>query len=84
MNKESLLSLAKGAGLAGGGAALTYVAQWAASTDLGIYGPAVAALSAVGINALRKYLAPPPTPTPKPAASPVPRFSAAEETHDGD
>jgi hypothetical protein len=43
-----------GALIAGGGAFLTYLAQWVSGADLGVYGPLAAAVIATLINALRK------------------------------
>ncbi len=77
--KAKLWSVAKGAMIAAAGAALAYGAQAAStlgtSADLGVYGPVVAALLAVAVNALRQAMTPdaPPAPTPTP---PVPPPSA--------
>jgi hypothetical protein len=43
-----------GAAIAGGGAALTYLSQWAGQTDFGSLTPIVTAGFAIGINFFRK------------------------------
>jgi|GEM_PF-3616091 hypothetical protein len=56
MSKDKLVSLAKGAGVAAIGAALTYVSQWASGQDFGSLAPLVTALLAVVTNAVRLKL----------------------------
>jgi hypothetical protein len=48
------LSVLKGAAVAGVGAALAYVYQYVTATDLGQFGPLVAAALAVAANVVRK------------------------------
>lgn len=48
------MKLVKGAGIAAGGAVLTYLTQWTTGQDFGIYGPAIASILAVGVNFFRK------------------------------
>ncbi|NTU69324.1 hypothetical protein HGB13_00630 [bacterium] len=55
-SKENLIKIAKGAGIAMGGALLTYLAQFISSTDFGIYTPVVVALGGILINAGREFL----------------------------
>jgi hypothetical protein len=65
------LSVLEGAGIAAGGAVLTYVAQNIGNIDFGTYTPMVVALASVGINYLRKVLAnidPTNPPEPPPAS----------------
>lgn len=54
--KENLIKIAKGAGIAVGGALITYFAQYVASTDFGVYTPAVVALAGILINAAREFI----------------------------
>ena len=54
MTKESALKVAKGAGIAAAGAALTYAIEAAPGLDLGQWTPIVVALLSVAVNALRK------------------------------
>ena len=56
LTKENLIKIAKGAGIAVGGALLTYLAQFISSTDFGIYTPVVVALGGILINAAREWL----------------------------
>lgn len=65
LTNEKNASILKGALIAAAGAALTYAGQWASNTDLGVWGPLVAAGLAVAVNALRKYATPEPKPEPK-------------------
>lgn len=58
MNKDKLISVLKGAAIAGAGAALTYFTQWATNADFGQAGPILAAVLAVGVNLLRKWAQP--------------------------
>ena len=54
MTKESLIKIAKGAGLAGGGAILTYLIEIIPSVNLGDWTPIVVAVLSVLLNVLRK------------------------------
>lgn len=54
--KENLIKIAKGAGIAVGGALLTYLAQFISDTDFGQWTPVVVAVGAVLINAGREFL----------------------------
>ena len=56
LTKENLIKIAKGAGIALGGALLTYLASFVSSTDFGIYTPVVVALGGILINAGREFL----------------------------
>ena len=56
MNKDQLMSVAKGAGIAAAGAALTYLSQWASNTDFGSASVVVAAILSVATNAVRKWV----------------------------
>lgn len=58
MSREKLISVGKGAAIAAAGAVLAYLGQWVAGGDLGAYGPLVAAVLAIAVNALRKYAQP--------------------------
>jgi len=58
MNKDKIISVLKGAGIAATGAVLTYLSQWATSTDFGAAGPVVAAVLAVAVNLVRKWAEP--------------------------
>lgn len=58
MTTEKWIKITKGAGIAIGGALLVYVADSVVPflDDHPIYGPAIAGLSAIVINAARKWL----------------------------
>lgn len=56
-NNEKTIKVLKGAGLAAAGAAVAYLAGYLGQLDLGAYGPAVAAVAAVVVNAIRQALA---------------------------
>ena len=58
LDKDKLISVAKGAGIAAAGAVLTYLSQWASGADFGAAGPVVAAVLAVLVNVVRKAAAP--------------------------
>lgn len=62
LDASQWLSIAKGAGLAAIGAALTYVSQAASGVDFGVYGPLVAAGLAVLSNYIRKAATTPASP----------------------
>lgn len=57
LNKQDLLKIAVGAGIALGGAFLTYLAEIIGQVDFGDYTPIVVSISSVLINAGRKFLA---------------------------
>ncbi len=54
LTEEKLLSIAKGAGIAGLGAGLAYLAHWATNTDLGMMGPIIGAALSVAVNFVRQ------------------------------
>mgnify|MGYP003591388924 FL=1 len=54
--KENYLKIAKGAGIAVGGALLTYLAQFISETDFGQWTPVVVALGGIIINSGREFL----------------------------
>jgi len=54
--KDNLIKIAKGAGIAVGGALLTYLSSYISSTDFGVYTPLVVALGGILINASREFL----------------------------
>ena len=54
--KENLTKIVKGAGIAIGGALLTYLASYISDTDFGIYTPMVVAIGGILINAGREFL----------------------------
>ena len=54
--KENYLKIAKGAGIAVGGALLTYLAQFISETDFGQWTPVVVALGGIIINSGRESL----------------------------
>lgn len=54
--KENLIKIAKGAGIAVGGALLVYVAEILPQVDFGVWTPLVGALSAILINAARQFI----------------------------
>ena len=56
LNKTDVSKLGKGLGVACAGAALTYLSEWAASTDFGEYTPMVVCGMSVFVNFLRKWL----------------------------
>ena len=56
LTKENLVKIAKGAGIALGGALLAYVAEILPQVDFGVWTGLVAALSAVLINAARQFI----------------------------
>lgn len=56
LNKQDGLKIAKGAGIALGGALLTYVAQIVPEVEFGSYTALVVALSSVLINAGLKFI----------------------------
>lgn len=56
LDKKDGLKILKGAGIALGGALLTYIAQILPDVDFGAYGVLVGALASVLINAGMKFL----------------------------
>jgi len=56
LDKNDLIKVAKGAGLAAAGAAAVYLAEWASATDFGQWQPAITALAAIGLNLIRKWI----------------------------
>jgi hypothetical protein len=56
LNKADLISLGKGLAITAGGAALTYLTAYFTSTDFGAWTPIVVTLSALVINAIRKFI----------------------------
>jgi len=54
--KENLTKIVKGAGIALGGALLTYLASYISDTDFGLYTPMVVAIGGILINAGREFL----------------------------
>ena len=56
LNKKDALKIAKGAGIAIGGALLTYLAQTLPNVDFGAYSALVVALASILINAGLKFI----------------------------
>lgn len=56
MNNENILKVLKGAAIASGAVALTYISQGLAGIDFGASGPLVVGVLSVLINATRKWL----------------------------
>ncbi len=54
MSKEAAIKVAKGAGIAAAGAALTYLVQAVPGLDLGPWTPVVVAVLSVLVNVVRK------------------------------
>lgn len=54
MTKEQLISIIKGAGIAGIGAALTVLTQWASGMNFGVWAPLVVAGLSILANVVRK------------------------------
>lgn len=52
--KNDLISLAKGLGVALGGAALVYLSTWLTKTDFGAYTPIAVAVASLLVNMGRK------------------------------
>jgi hypothetical protein len=55
-DKENLVKIAKGAGIAIGGALLVYVAEVLPQVDFGVYTPLAVAVGGILINAARQFL----------------------------
>lgn len=56
LNSKDAVKLAKGAGIAAAGAAVTYLAEWVAGTDFGDYTPVVVAAAGILVNVARKWI----------------------------
>lgn len=56
LNKNDLEKIAVGAGIAVGGALLTYIAQMVTQIDFGPYTPIIVAVVSIFINSARKFL----------------------------
>lgn len=54
--KENLIKITRGAGIAVGGALLTYLAQFISDTDFGQWTPMIVSLGGILINAGREWL----------------------------
>jgi len=57
LNKEDIVKILTGLGIAVGGAALTYLSEAMTQIDFGTWTPAVVALWSVLVNIARKFLA---------------------------
>ncbi|MBI3984300.1 hypothetical protein HY346_03300 [Candidatus Microgenomates bacterium] len=51
----TLVKILKGAGIAGLGASLTYLAQYVGQIDFGVFAPLVVALLSVAVNAVKEW-----------------------------
>lgn len=58
LDKTDWGKVAKGALIAGGGAALTYLSSWVSGTDFGVWTPIVVAGLSVLVNYFRKVKGP--------------------------
>lgn len=56
LNQEDLIKILTGAGLALGGALITYLTEIVGQIDLGVYTPVFVAVMSILINAFRKFL----------------------------
>lgn len=56
MNKDKLISIAKGAVIAMAGGAAAAGLQYLGTVDWGVYAPLAGAAISIGINALRKWM----------------------------
>lgn len=56
-NKQDGIKILKGAGIALGGALLTYLASIVGQVDFGVYTPVAVAVAGIIINAGQKFLA---------------------------
>ncbi len=54
--RENLIKIAKGAGIAVGGALLAYFASFISNTDFGQWTPIVVAIGGILINAAREFI----------------------------
>lgn len=59
LDGKKLWKVFKGAMIAGAGAALAYLSEYASGTELGVWAPIVTAGLAVAVNILRKMAEPP-------------------------
>jgi hypothetical protein len=57
LNQSDLVSLLKGAAIAGAGVVLARIAEGLPGIDFGAYGDVIAGVLMIAINALRKWLA---------------------------
>ena len=55
-NGVDLIAMGKGLLIAAGGAALTYISEWASGANFGILTPLITAGLAVVVNAFRKWV----------------------------
>lgn len=55
ISKAEVVSVLKGAGIAAGGAVLTYLSSYFSGHDFGVYTPVVMALWSVVVNFCRKF-----------------------------
>jgi hypothetical protein len=56
LNKEDMISIAKGAAIAALGAGAVYSVEGIAKLDFQIWSPAITALAAILVNIIRKWL----------------------------
>lgn len=56
LDKVTLIKILKGAGIAGGGAALVYLLQAVVLLDFGDYTPMVVAIAGILINAIKEFI----------------------------
>ena len=56
LNKDNAVKIAKGAGIAMGGALSVYLLQLLPQIDFGIYTPAIVGIASILINAVREAL----------------------------
>ena len=54
-DKETLIKIAKGAGIAGGAAVALYVLQWLTTVDFGPYTAAAVAIISILINVVKEW-----------------------------
>lgn len=55
-DKETLIKIAKGAGIALVGALLTYITEYLSGIDFGEYTPVVVGIWSIAVNAIREFL----------------------------
>ena len=53
---ETLIKVAKGALLAGTGAAALYLLDWAGQLEIGVYAPLIAAVVPILVNVVKEYI----------------------------
>jgi ABC-type glycerol-3-phosphate transport system permease component len=56
MSREQLISILKGAGIAGIAAALTFLSEWAAGQSFGVWTPVVMFGLSIATNLVRKMM----------------------------